>query len=40
MTLPLRHEEAISKAHDSTSFDCGDNDLNIFCSALRGRAMS
>jgi GNAT superfamily N-acetyltransferase len=30
MTLPSWHEEAISKAHDRASFDCGDGDLNIF----------
>jgi len=30
MTLPAWHEEAISKAHDRASFDCGDADLNVF----------
>ena len=30
MTLPVWHEEAISKAHDRASFDCGDADLNVF----------
>jgi GNAT superfamily N-acetyltransferase len=30
MTLPNWHEEAISKAHDRASFDCGDADLNTF----------
>lgn len=30
MTLPGWHEEAISKAHDRASFDCGDAELNIF----------
>ncbi|AMK24702.1 GNAT family N-acetyltransferase [Rhizorhabdus wittichii DC-6] len=30
MRLPSWHEDAIAKAHDRASFDCGDNDLNIF----------
>ena len=30
MTIPSWYEEPISKAHDRASFDCGDNDLNIF----------
>lgn len=30
MTLPVWHEEAISKAHDRASFDCGDAELNTF----------
>jgi len=30
MTLPAWHEEAISRAHDRASFDCGDTDLNVF----------
>lgn len=30
MTVPSWHEEAISKAHDRTAFDCGDADLNGF----------
>ncbi|NLS25065.1 hypothetical protein S2M10_00280 [Sphingomonas sp. S2M10] len=30
MMLPSWHEEAISKAHDRASFDCGDEELNTF----------
>ncbi|MDP4024563.1 GNAT family N-acetyltransferase [Methylobacterium sp. NEAU 140] len=30
MTLPAWHEEAITRAHDRASFDCGDTDLNVF----------
>jgi GNAT superfamily N-acetyltransferase len=30
MTLPAWREEAITKKHDRTSFDCGDADLNTF----------
>src|SRR3546814_1743103 len=30
MTLPSWHEEAISKAHDRASFDCGVDDLNVY----------
>jgi len=30
MTLPLWHEEAITKQHDRKTFDCGDVALNAF----------
>ena len=30
MTLPLWHEEAITKAHDRKAFDCGDAEMNAF----------
>ena len=32
MSLPVWHEEAISKAHDRDTFDCGDVALNSFLS--------
>ena len=30
MTVPPWHEEAIAKAHDRSSFDCGDPQMNVF----------
>jgi GNAT superfamily N-acetyltransferase len=30
MTLPLWHEEAITKTHDRKAFDCGDAEMNTF----------
>jgi GNAT superfamily N-acetyltransferase len=30
MTLPLWHEEAITKTHDRKAFDCGNADMNDF----------
>lgn len=30
MTVPVWHEEAITKKHDRKAFDCGDPDLNLF----------
>ncbi len=30
MTLPLWHEEPVSKRHDREAFDCGDKSLNEF----------
>lgn len=30
MTVPVWHEEAITKTHDRKAFDCGDPDLNLF----------
>lgn len=30
MTVPIWHEEAITKKHDRKAFDCGDPDLNPF----------
>lgn len=30
MTLPVWHEEPISKKHDRTAFDCGDASMNNF----------
>jgi ribosomal protein S18 acetylase RimI-like enzyme len=30
MTLPLWHEEAISKTHDRKAFDCGNAEMNDF----------
>ena len=30
MSLPVWHEESISKTHDRSAFDCGDADLNEY----------
>ena len=30
MTVPVWHEEAITKKHDRKAFDCGDPDLDLF----------
>lgn len=30
MTVPAWHEEAITRKHDRSAFDCGDAELNIF----------
>jgi GNAT superfamily N-acetyltransferase len=30
MTLPTWHEEAITRTHDRSAFDCGDAELNAF----------
>ena len=30
MTLPLWHEEAITKTHDRKAFDCGNTEMNDF----------
>lgn len=30
MSIPLWHEEAITRQHDRKAFDCGDADLNAF----------
>jgi GNAT superfamily N-acetyltransferase len=38
MTVPAWHEEAISKSHDRTGFDCGDADLNEFLQRFARRS--
>jgi GNAT superfamily N-acetyltransferase len=30
MTVPAWHEEAITRKHDRSAFDCGDAELNVF----------
>jgi len=30
MTVPAWHEEAITRKHDRSTFDCGDEELNVF----------
>ena len=30
MAVPAWHEEAITRKHDRTAFDCGDAELNVF----------
>jgi hypothetical protein len=30
MTVPAWHEEAITRKHDRSAFDCGDDELNVF----------
>ena len=30
MTVPAWHEEAITRKHDRSAFDCGDSELNAF----------